>query len=94
MAKKPKAQADTNDDAAPETVTLNCLVEGGVVLRVFDMHRNEFDEPRAVAVASFTLQHGANPGIEAAIAQSWFDENAESDFVKSGLISISEEGND
>lgn len=93
MAKKPKAQAKTKDDA-PEIVTLNCLIEGGVVLRVFDMHRDEIGEPHAVAVASFTLQHGANPGIEAGLARRWFDENAESDFVKNGLISITEEGND
>lgn len=91
MAKKPKAQAD---NTAPETVTLNCLIEGGVVLRLFDMIQDDLGESRAVAVASFTLQRGPNPGIEAGFAQRWLDENAESDFVKNGLISLSEEGND
>ena len=89
MAKKPKAEA-----AALDCVTLNCLIEGGVVLRVFDTHRDEMDEPRSVAVASFTLQPGANPGIEASLATRWLKDNAESDFVKNGLISLSEEGND
>lgn len=94
MAKNPKALVESQTRATPATATMNCLIEGGIVLRVFDMHRDEIDEPRAVAVASITLQHGANPGIEPGLAQRWFEQNAETDFVKNGLISLAEEGND
>lgn len=91
MAKKSKATAKAAENA---TVTVNCGVEGGLMLRNFTMHDDgDGSEPRAVATGVMSLAYGDNPNLDAAFIAAWLNQNADSDVVKNGLVSVLSEGN-
>lgn len=100
MARKPKA---TKAIAAPAakaaaqdaaTVTVQCLIPGGLVLRCFTMHADgDGADPRAIATGMTTLVYGSNPDIDAAFMAAWLNQNADLDAVQSGLVSVLTEGN-
>ena len=96
MARKPKAPKAVAASAsqAPATVTVQCQIPGGLVLRNFTMHDDgDGSEPRAIATGVATLSHGPNPDLDAAFVAAWLNQNAESDVVKNGLVSVLSEGN-
>ena len=98
MARKPKAQKAVAAPAAkaqgPATVTVECQIQGGLVLRCFTMHDDgDGGERRAIATGMTTLVHGSNPDIDAAFMAAWLNQNADSDVVKNGLVSVLSEGN-
>lgn len=98
MARKPKAvkavAAPVAKAQGPATVTVECLVPGGLMLRCFTMHDDgDGGEPRAIATGMTTLVHGSNPDIDAAFMAAWLNQNADSDAVQGGLVSVLSEGN-
>lgn len=95
MARKPKAvQPAAAKDPVSGTVTVDCQAPGGLMLRVFTMLPDpDGGEPRAIPTAVTTLAFGTNPGVDAAFMQAWLDQNAASDAVQNGMITIQEEGN-
>lgn len=94
MAKRPKAAAPETyaAEAGPEVVSVLNIADRDLTLRVFDALTDETGEPRAIPVASFTLRRGANPGVDADLFRRWREQNAETDLVQGGLVSITEEG--
>ncbi|KPH79329.1 hypothetical protein [Bosea vaviloviae] len=93
MARKPK-KTTAAEIAVPKTVTVHCGVEGGLMLRSFTMHDDgDGGEPRAIATGVLTLAYGSNPDLDAAFIAAWLNQNADSDVVKNGLVSVLSEGN-
>ena len=98
MARKTRTIKAAHPAAAksPEsgTVTVDCQIPGGLVLRSFTMHDDgDGGEPRAIATGVVTLAYGSNPDLDAAFIAAWLNQNADSDVVKNGLVSVLSEGN-
>ena len=75
-----------------KTVNMTCGMALGLTIRTFEEFKGALGEPLIRPTGNqVALKGGSNPGVDKKFAELWMEQNAKSDLVLDGIITIANE---